>query len=193
MNTPLVLPPEFDAARLERAREEAASLPECSVDITEERHFSRRFTLEDIARVKARLRSHKLGRSTGVDRKGYKEILLIPNDVLLELFNACLEAYRTIGLECCLLKFLTMLMDGRIREWLDARPDILPRSQNGFRAGSRTNNNTFILRCAAENARPQGRCLYVASVDISNAFPSVNQELLFLKLYKLGMRSPMFD
>jgi hypothetical protein len=41
------------------------------------------------------------------------------------------ESYRLVGLECCLLKILT-LFDGRLREWANAN-DIIPNTQNGFR------------------------------------------------------------
>ncbi|EJD35085.1 hypothetical protein AURDEDRAFT_30565, partial [Auricularia subglabra TFB-10046 SS5] len=102
------------------------------------------------------------------------------------------NAYRTIGLESCLLKFFMMLIDARVRDWVEDCA-LLPKTQNGFWAGKRTNNNVFILRCAAERASDIGSALYVASVDISNAFPSVDHSILWLKLHKLGMRGPLFD
>ncbi|KZV87552.1 hypothetical protein EXIGLDRAFT_594643, partial [Exidia glandulosa HHB12029] len=101
-------------------------------------------------------------------------------------------SYRTVGLESCLLKFFMMLLDARVREWAEAR-GLLPPTQNGFRAGRRTNNNVFILRCAAARARAHRKVLYLASVDISNAFPSVNHDILWDKLRKLGMGGPLFD
>ncbi|KZV95492.1 hypothetical protein EXIGLDRAFT_644268, partial [Exidia glandulosa HHB12029] len=85
-----------------------------------------------------------------------------------------------------------MLLDCRVREWVDDA-GLLPQSQNGFRAGFRTNNNGFVLRCAMERAQAQGRNLFLASIDISNAFPSVCHPLLWLKLHRLGMAGPLFD
>lgn len=219
MNMPVVPPAEFAEEDLQRMRDLAAEIPECTIDATEGRHFSRRFTVKEVAALKAKIRTAALGSSRGIDNKSYKQLLDIPNDVLCELFNACLEvrnvpkmwlttvltailkrkldpslaeSYRTIGLECCLLKFLTMLFDGRIREWV-AAADLLPKSQNGFRAGYRTNNNAFILRCAIDRARAQKNVLYLGSVDISNAFPSVNHAMLWRKLYDRGMSGPIFD
>lgn len=88
--------------------------------------------------------------------------MAIPNDILLKLFNWCIthreapqdwlttvlvgilktgkdpkdaESYRLIGLECCLVKLLTLLIDWRIREWA-ASVNFVPDSQNGFREGS---------------------------------------------------------
>lgn len=102
------------------------------------------------------------------------------------------ESYRTIGLECVLLKMLTLLIDKRVRAWAEARK-LLPPTQNGFRPGFRTNNNAFILRCAAERAAADGKPLFVASVDLTNAFPSVDRPLLWLKLKSMGMSGPVFD
>ncbi|TFY52607.1 hypothetical protein EVJ58_g9917 [Rhodofomes roseus] len=46
---------------------------------------------------------------------------------------------------------------------------------------------------AIEKARARGKQLYVAFVDLSNAFPSVDQATLWTKLYTAGFRGPLFD
>ncbi|KAF7360729.1 Reverse transcriptase domain-containing protein [Mycena venus] len=103
----------------------------------------------------------------GIDAVSYSKILTIPNDALVELFNTSLdkcdasqrwlvtiligilkqgravddsESYRLVGLECCLLKVLTMLFDDRLREWA-ATKNIIPDMQNSFRLGYRTDDN----------------------------------------------------
>ena len=91
-----------------------------------------------------------------------------------------------------LLKCLTLLFDWRLREW-EELANLLPPSQNGFMAGRRTNNNTFIVRCLAERTMAEGKQLYVVSVDLSNAFPSVNRATLWVKLHHLGVRGPLVD
>ena len=101
-------------------------------------------------------------------------------------------SYRTIGLESILLKMLTLLIDRRIREWADAM-DLIPDTQNGFREGARTNNNAFVLRAAIEKARSEGKTLYVAFVDLTNAFPSVDQPTLWRKLSAMGVSGPLVD
>ena len=113
-------------------------------------------------------------------------MLRLPNEELRELFQTCIEHvpspwitalllgvakggprdltdardYRTIGLGSCLVKTLALMIDRRLPEWSDAH-DIILESQNGFRAGHRTNNNAFVLRIAIEgasiNARMNGR------------------------------------
>ncbi|KAF5335681.1 hypothetical protein D9611_009573 [Ephemerocybe angulata] len=149
----------------------------------------------------------------------HKEIFAMDNDCLLEVCNQCLEtgeiptswlrtqliglckkgkprndprSYRTIGLESCMLKIMTMLINERLVEWAEG-DNLIPPSQNGFRAGYRTNNNMFMLRCAVDKARALGRPLYVAFVDMTNTFPSMDQATLWLKLRPWGAGGPLFD
>ncbi|KAJ7603722.1 hypothetical protein FB45DRAFT_691347, partial [Roridomyces roridus] len=56
-----------------------------------------------------------------------------------------------------------------------------------------TNNNPFILRTLIEKARASGETLYVAFVDISNAFSGVNHNSLWLKMQHYGLTGPYFD
>jgi hypothetical protein len=102
------------------------------------------------------------------------------------------DSYRLIGLECCLLKVLTLLIDRRLLEWVREN-DVVPNTQNGFRQGKRTNNNSFILRCAIEKAWAEGKSLYVVFVDLKNAFPATDLPTLWAKLYRAGVSGPLFD
>ncbi|OBZ76827.1 hypothetical protein A0H81_02948 [Grifola frondosa] len=212
MNPPASPPPHFDVTTQGVARLLAAVTPARTRDETAARCFSRPFSLGDIEEVKAHIRSQCLGSARGADRLAYEDILAIPNEDLVLLFQECiarldapsewlvailtgvgkkgkdlmdLNGYRTIGLESCLLKMLTLLIDHRLREWADAQEQ-LPPSQNGFRAGHRTNNNAFILRTAIEKARSERKSLYVAFVDFTNVFPSVDQATLWVKLAGWG-------
>jgi hypothetical protein len=103
------------------------------------------------------------------------------------------EPNRTpASLECCLLKFMTLLIDHRLREWAEAH-SILPDSQNGFREGYQTHNNSFVLRTAIEKARAEGKVLYIAFIDLKNAFPSTHLPTLWSKLFSNGVSGPLFD
>ncbi|KZV88985.1 hypothetical protein EXIGLDRAFT_618760, partial [Exidia glandulosa HHB12029] len=171
----------------------ARLLPATTIDETSERWFSTPWTSDDIAAIKYAVTQHGLGSASGWEDITYEYVLTIPNEklALYMRMNHFLMAL-SIGLECVLLKILTLLMDRRIRQWAEAGK-LLPASQNGFRPGFRTNNNAFILRCAAERAASQGKKLYVASVDLANAFPSVDRPLLWLKLKHLGLQGPLLD
>nr|GAT46238.1 predicted protein [Mycena chlorophos] len=81
----------------------------------------------------------------------------------------------------------------RSQEALFPSNDLLPPSQNGFRANNRTNNNPFILRTLIDKAHADGDTLYVAFVDISNAFSAMSHELLWLRMQELGLTGPFYD
>ncbi|OJT08564.1 RNA-directed DNA polymerase from mobile element jockey [Trametes pubescens] len=195
------------------------TLPTVTEDRTSTQSFSRPLTVDDIAAVKARLAATGGGKAKGPDGVSYTRVLQIPNEELRILFQSCLDSldspqdwlsatlaaiqkkgkdpkdpagYRNIGLESCLLKTLTLLINRRMREWSDTE-GIVPPLQNGFRTGYRTENNVFTLRVAAEQAQSQGKTLWVAFVDLANAFPSVNQSTLWAKLRDLGAGGPLFD
>lgn len=194
-------------------------LPNTSIDPTTEKFFSKPFELEEVQQLLYHLESKDDRKAPGPDKIPYSYILRISAESLLELYNACVHAqnvprdwlhatvvgilkknkdlrdpenYRIIGLECCLLKGLMWLIESRIRMWAVKRK-LIPDYQNGFIKGKRTNNNGFILRTAIEQADFLGKRLYVAFVDLQNAFPSVNHNILWDKLWNLGCRGPLFD
>ncbi|KAI9063557.1 hypothetical protein FKP32DRAFT_1531452, partial [Trametes sanguinea] len=165
------------------------SLPERTTDNTPTRSFSRPFSLTEIEEVKAKLATGAAGKATGPDDVDYDFVVNIPNDDLRALFH---DGYRNIGLESCLLKTLTLLIERRLREW-DADRHFVPSLQNGFQERLRTENNVFALRAAVEQCRSNGETLWVASVDLANAFPSVDQSTLWAKLHDWGAGGPLFD
>lgn len=63
---------------------------------------------------------------------------------------------------------------------------ILPDSQCGFRANRSTMDMIFAARQLLEKSREQHRSLYVAFIDLSKAFDSVDRELLWKILRKSG-------
>jgi hypothetical protein len=72
-----------------------------------------------------------------------------------------------------------------IKEYTDETKLIL-ETQNGFRAGYRTNNNPLLLRNLSDRAAAEEKTLYVAMVDLRNAFPAANRHALFLALNTMG-------
>ncbi|KAF5320338.1 hypothetical protein D9611_011279 [Ephemerocybe angulata] len=211
MNMQDPLPDTFDTRRLFLNQAVAATIDDVTEDETMSRVFSREWGMGEIEKAKKRLLP-KLAAATGEDEISYEEIFKMDNEVLLELCNECIRSgeipstwvrtkliglckrgkpkddpknYRTIGLESCLLKFMTLLINGRLVEWAEERK-LIPPSQNGFRAGYRTNNNVFVLRCAEDKARAEKKPLYAAFVDMTNAFPSTEQSTLWLKMRNWG-------
>jgi hypothetical protein len=199
--------------------EYAESIPNPSgVPESGDRTFSELVTVDDIAWAKDHLRTH-YNMVAGIDRVHYREIMAIENEVLSRLINECVDrndallvwfttviaaipkkdkplsdanSYWTVGLESCFLKLVCLLIRKRIYSWAEERNIIAP-SQNGFREGYHTNNNGFILQCMVEHACAEGHTLWVAFLDIMNVFPSTNRDMLWLKLYKMGICGKLFD
>ncbi|KAK7684255.1 hypothetical protein QCA50_012579 [Cerrena zonata] len=161
MNPPTTLPDSFDNATHALNHGDYQHRPQRSEDTTAERYFSRPVTSSEITVAKEHRRKHSSKSAVGLDKIGYRQILLMLNDDLRDLFNTCVSEldasdtwlttiltamlkrkvkgpalndpnnYRTIGLESCLVKTLTLLIDRRLRKWSDEL-DAVPSSQNGF-------------------------------------------------------------
>ncbi|EJD45854.1 hypothetical protein AURDEDRAFT_63863, partial [Auricularia subglabra TFB-10046 SS5] len=187
LHGPAVPPQQFDTSWRDKIAGLVSELPDVTEDSSADGIWSRDFTVPEIAAGKEALLAH-LDSSPGIDSMAYSEVLRIPNDRIATLLSRCLRE----PLECCLLKLMTLLLDKRLREYLD-RENLLPRTQNGFRPQFRTENNPFILRAAIEQAWSNKKPLYVAFVDLRNAFPSVNHDILWHKLRNLGVSGPVFD
>ena len=219
MNAPKTLPDCFDAACHAQNTQAAKEIPDVTVDTTVEQFFDSPFTVEDIDDTKVEIQKHPSNSAAGIEEIHYKEIVKMDSVKLCHLINLCIStracpttwivsiligilkrykpsddpnSYRTICLESCMLEFVTLLIMRRVIKWADLRK-LIPPSQNGFRKDYRTNNNAFILRCAIEKAKAMGKTLYVATVDITNAFPSTDHATLWLKLKMLGMSGKLFD
>ena len=63
---------------------------------------------------------------------------------------------------------------------------VLPESQCGFRRGRNTIDMIFVARQLQEKCREQHQDLYLAFVDLTKAFDTVNQDLLWNILRKFG-------
>ncbi|KAF5345768.1 hypothetical protein D9758_011866 [Tetrapyrgos nigripes] len=100
--------------------------------------------------------------------------------------------YCPIALESCFLKFSTLLVLQKLTSAAESG-NLLPPSQNGFHSGHRTNNNTFILRSLIEHACSNNEILFVAFVNISNAFPSTNHNVLWNCLEDLRLTGIYYD
>lgn len=63
---------------------------------------------------------------------------------------------------------------------------ILPESQCGFRQSRSTSDMIFVARLLQEKCREQHQDLYLAFIDLTKAFDTVNRELLWNVLRKFG-------
>ncbi|KAF5374622.1 hypothetical protein D9615_008976 [Tricholomella constricta] len=219
INPPPVPSSTFDADAYAQTLAFYRFIPPTTLDRTPEGFFSLPISLGELQWAQRKLARDNLRSACGADNVSYTTIARIPNGDLLSLLQHCIDLrrapgpwlytvlvgvlkrrrnpanpndYRLIGLESCMLKLLTLLIDKRLRDWAEAY-HILPDTQNGFRPHYRTNNNSFILRCAIERARASGKSVYIAFIDLENAFPSTDIPLLWTKLYRKGVAGPIFD
>ncbi|KAI0309097.1 hypothetical protein OF83DRAFT_1027594, partial [Amylostereum chailletii] len=128
-------PADFNLTRRETMKIKAAQPRLIMPMVPPEDGFSRPWSVKDIEWAKSHIDSHPGKSSSGLDRVKYDGLLEIENERLVELFNMCI--YRTIGLESCALKMLTLLIHKRMYDWAEDHK-IFPPSQNGFRAHYRT-------------------------------------------------------
>ena len=63
---------------------------------------------------------------------------------------------------------------------------LLGEDQNGFRKGRRMGDNNFILDTILWKARALGQEVHLAYVDISKAYDSVNREILWARMSRMG-------
>ncbi|VDB85252.1 unnamed protein product [Peniophora sp. CBMAI 1063] len=219
MNKPSVPHPTFNRFAQVAAHAEAQNLAAVTPLIAPDDTFTRPFTAEDIASVKADIKDGANSGAPGFDGVRKSLFMDMDNEALAALLNECVarqdapsvwlktvivgimkkglpehdpNSYRTIGLECVVLKVMTLLIHKRLYAWAEAN-NILPPAQNGFRHGFRTNNNVFIMRTILEKYRPSKQPVYVAFIDISNAFPSTDRDILFVKLQRMGCVGPVVD
>ena len=64
---------------------------------------------------------------------------------------------------------------------------VLPATQCGFRKTRSTTDMVFVLRQLLEKNREHHKDLYIAFINLSKAFDTINRELLWKHLSKLGV------
>lgn len=97
--------------------------------------------------------------------------------------------YWPIALLNCLLKLFTQILSRRVTNWIE-NEKLIPESQAGFREGRGCIDHIFTLNAMIQNrlSMEKGK-LFVLFVDLKAAFPSLSHELIWEKLYKLGIGS----
>lgn len=92
---------------------------------------------------------------------------------------------RGISLLSIAGKVLAKIMLNRLVEHISEA--VLPETQCGFRKNRSTTDMVFVLRQLLEKSREQRKDLHIAFIDLSKAFDTINREMLWKQLAKLGV------
>ena len=100
--------------------------------------------------------------------------------------------YRGITVLPMFEKLFEIIVQKRI-EFIDDAFDNLDRYNNGFKKGSRTADNIFILLGLIHRQLSIVQILILILVDFSKAFDRINRAILFYKIKKSGLRGRVID
>lgn len=92
---------------------------------------------------------------------------------------------RGISLLSIAGKVLAAIMLQRLNSHITEK--VLPDSQYGFRKDRSTTDAVFSMRQIQEKCKEEKKNLYMAFIDLSKAFDTVNRELLWVVLQKFGV------
>lgn len=89
--------------------------------------------------------------------------------------------YRGITISSCLGKLFSILINNRLKKFLDDN-NIISKYQIGFCANKRTSDHIFVLKCLIEEAKSKKSRIYSCFIDLRKAFDTVWIEGLLYKL-----------
>ena len=98
--------------------------------------------------------------------------------------------YRGISLVAHAGKILLKILVRRLSEYLE-RVGILPEEQSGFRPSRSTTDMMFVIRRLQQLARKKRILLYVCFIDLTKAYDSVDQTLLWTVIARFGVPQNM--
>ena len=99
--------------------------------------------------------------------------------------QSALDSYRAIGIGCCDLKMLSLIMEERLNTFLEVTKS-LSHNQMGFKRRSGTREATLALSEIIKQASKE-RPVLTAFIDVLAAYDSVIREVLYAKMVKMGI------
>jgi exonuclease III len=176
------------------------------------------FTKNELDAVLTSLKDNKSCGIDGIPSEAFKYTQDVLGDTLLIILNYILDKgvypakwaeglispvhkagawnepknYRRITVQPAVSKIFDMLTNNRlvlITEILD-KDDMY---NGGFKKGSCTADNMFVLLSVIQRQKVLRKPLYIAFIDFKSAFDSVNRTLLFYKLIKSGYHGKIIN
>lgn len=109
-------------------------------------------------------------------------IMLYKSGIHLDVHN-----YRPITLINCIAKIFSQILSNRLTTWVEDNK-ITPEFQSGFRRERGCLDNLFSLLSVIQiHLRHPHTAVFAAFIDLKSAFSSVNHEILWKKLQKVGV------
>lgn len=102
------------------------------------------------------------------------------------------SCYRGIALASSIYKLYCGIINQRLSTWAEEN-NLLNDAQNGFRKGRGTVDHLCTLSSIIETRKRQKLSTFVAFIDFRKAYDSVNRQLLWRKLWDVGVRGRMFS
>ena len=99
---------------------------------------------------------------------------------------------RPITIMCCVAKIYSTILNKRLQKYLESN-NLLAEEQNGCRAARSCIDHIFTLITILRNRKTQNKDTYLAFIDFSKAFDSVDRTLLLFKLSKIGIVGRMYS
>ena len=100
--------------------------------------------------------------------------------------------YRGITLLSCIGKLFTRIINNRLYDWA-VNYHVFIEAQAEFRKCMSTIDNVFILHGLISHMLNQGKKLFCAFIDFTDAFDYVVRDNLWFKLIKFGLRGNILD
>ena len=108
---------------------------------------------------------------TLIHKKGLREIL---------------KNYRPVTVIISLSGLYSRVLNARLEAVVESQ-SLIGEDQNGFRRGRRMADNNFVLDTIIWKSRALGKDVHLAYIDISQAYDSVDRDILWKKLAGLGI------
>ena len=163
----------------------------------------------------------KSGKAIGLDclpNEVFKNNLSV--NVLCSLFNKCLSChcvpsiwsksiikpipknaqndprvpsnYRGISLIPTSCKLYTNILNKRLVKYMEYN-EILVDEQNGFRKNRSCEDHIFSLTSILRNRKSDSLPTFTCFIDMAKAFDRVNRDILFLKLFHIGVSGNLLE
>ena len=174
------------------------------------------FTIPELMKAVASLKRGKALGSDSIMNEYLIEGIDILSSHICDLFNAILESgcfpdkwtegiivpihkkgsredvtnYRGVTLLSCFSKLFTTLLNNRVTKFCDEN-NIISDAQFGFKKGVSTTDAIFVLMNIITKYLSDNKRLYCIFVDLKKCFDSINRNIMWYKMHKLGIKGKL--